>query len=296
MNGPVGNTSLHHRIAAARAATVQAEERGIIALGMRQSEFAAALVDPERDVPAGVVGPDGEPSTRRFNVYRNNIVTSLTRTLRDAYPATTLLVGEEFFAAMARTYIAAEAPRSPMLFDYGEGFPQFIRRFEPVAALAYLADVARIERAWVEAYHAPERCPISPSVVARVCPDHLSSLRVVLHPSLRVVRSPFPAFTIWRMNVDKGAPQGVGRDAANEDVLIIRPHAEVEAHLLAPGSAAFIEELSNGLTMLEATRAAICDDIGFDLALALSQLMRTGAFVELDVATQALQPTVQGES
>ncbi len=38
----------------------------------RQREFAAALLDPARPTPPGVVGPDGDPSHKRFAVYRNN--------------------------------------------------------------------------------------------------------------------------------------------------------------------------------------------------------------------------------
>ncbi len=63
----------------------------------RQADFAAALLDLERPIPAGLIGPDGRPSTRRFNVYRNNVVASLTRVLGAAFPVTVRIVGEEFF-------------------------------------------------------------------------------------------------------------------------------------------------------------------------------------------------------
>jgi hypothetical protein len=33
-------------------------------LSERQAEFAAALLDPRRSTPPGLVGPDGRPSTR----------------------------------------------------------------------------------------------------------------------------------------------------------------------------------------------------------------------------------------
>ena len=66
----------------------------------RQHDFAAALLDPAQPLPEGLVGPDGRPSLKRFNVYRNNVVAGLTATLKDAFPAVARIVGEEFFLAM----------------------------------------------------------------------------------------------------------------------------------------------------------------------------------------------------
>ncbi len=142
---------------------------------MRLHDFATALLDPARPVPPGLIGPDGKPSARRFNVYRNNVVAGLTRVLREGFPATARLVGDEFFAATAREYAMGEPPDTPMLFDYGKGFPDFLERFAPVAHLPYLPDVARIERAWVEAYHAPEACALHPSAFARLGPRDSAS-------------------------------------------------------------------------------------------------------------------------
>ena len=61
------------------------------------------------------------PSSRRFAVYRNNVIVGLTQTLKDAYPAVHRIVGSEFFQALARAYVVGDLPRSPMLFDYGAG-------------------------------------------------------------------------------------------------------------------------------------------------------------------------------
>ena len=77
------------------------------------------------------------------------------------YPVTRRLVGDEFFRAMARAYVAEEKPRSPVLIHYGADFPDFVARFEPAREIAYLADVARLENAWVEAYHAAEAAPLA---------------------------------------------------------------------------------------------------------------------------------------
>ncbi len=191
-----------------------------------------------------------------------------------------------FFAAMARIYASAEPPASPMLFDYGAGFPHFIHGFEPAAALPYLRDVARIERAWVEAYHAPEARSLHPAAFAQVSPEDLPNLRVLLHPSLRLVRSPFPALTIWQRNADGGEPRGVDLGAGGEDALIIRSGAEVELRSLPPGGADFLQALCDGGSMLEATEAAMGADRRFGLSVNLSGLMLAGAFVGLDPAIE----------
>ncbi len=253
-------------------------------LAERQRGFAAAILDPARPMPDGLVGPDGEPGPKRFAVYRNNVVVGLTETLKDAFPAVHRIVGADFFRAMARAYVMVEPPRSPILLDYGAGFPDFIRQFEPAAVLPYLADVARIERAWTEAYHAPEASPIDPTAFMAIAPDQLPSARLMLHPSLRVVRSRFPALTIWQMNVADGVPAPVDLAADGEDVLVVRPSADVEVRSIPNGSLEFIQALADGKSVLAALEAALIANSHFDLSANLSDLMRAGAVVGYRVA------------
>jgi hypothetical protein len=248
-------------------------------LAERQRNFAAALLDPELSTPPGLVGPDGEPSARRFAVYRNNVAVGLTDTLKAAFPTVCRIVGTEFFRAMARAYVVAEPPHSPILLDYGAGFPDFIGGFEPAATLPYLCDVARIERAWTEAYHAPEALPLDPASLAAIEADRYSDIRLRLHPSVHIVRSELPALTIWRMNVGDGAPAPVDLAAGGEDVLIVRPMAEVEVRSMPPGGPEFVHALAEGVPVLTAMKAAITADPRFDLSANLSGLIGAGVFV-----------------
>lgn len=248
-------------------------------LAERQRHFATALRDPGRPMPAGLVGPDGEPSERRFNIYRNNVMVGLAQTLKDAYPAVHRIVGADFFQPMARAYAAGELPRSPIMLDYGARFPEFIRGFGPAAVLPYLADVACIERAWTEAYHAAEALPIDPESVAAIEPDEIPTLRLLLHPSVRTVGSPFPALTIWQMNVAGGVPAPVDLDAGGEAALVVRPEADVEVRSIPGSCVDFIRAAAVGKSVLDAVREALCTDPRFDLAAALHDLLRAGAVV-----------------
>ncbi len=248
-------------------------------LDRRLSEFAAAVLDPERAIPPGLVDPDGAPSTKRFAVYRNNVVAGLGEALKAAFPAVRCIVGDEFFAAMARIYVSREPPRSPIMLHYGAGFADFVGAFAPAAALPYLGDVARLERAWAEAHHAAEAAPLDPAVFAMIAPDRLPQVALSLHPSLRLVRSPFPAVTIWQMNIDGGVPGRVDFDRGGEDALVLRPVADVEVRVLPPGAATFIRSLAAGTPIVGATESALRDDPRFDLGGTLAGLLQAGAIV-----------------
>lgn len=248
-------------------------------LAERLGGFAAALLDPTLAVPTGLVGPDRMPSVKRFAVYRNNVVVGLIDALRANYPVVCRIVGEEFFQAMAHAHVVHDPPASPILLDYGAGFPNFMVEFEPAQSLPYLPDVARIERAWTEAYHAREATPLTAETLADIPSDLVGDACFKLHPSLRIVRSQFPALTIWRMNVADGVPGPVDFETDGEAALVLRPAADVEVRSIPPGGADFLAALASGKTLAEATRLAMNADARFDLVSNLSALIGAGAFV-----------------
>jgi hypothetical protein len=248
-------------------------------LAEQQSEFANALLDAALPTPLGVVGPDGDPSPRRFSVYRNNVVVGLTEVLKDAFPAVGRLVGVDFFNAMAGAYIRFDPPRSPVLLEYGGGFPSFIETFKPAASVPYLADVARIEWAWMEAYHAQDASPLAAAAFSGIPTDALPSIRLRLHPSIRVVRSLMPAVTIWRMNIADGVPGPVQFDNLGEDALVIRPAATVEVRSMPAGGADFLAALGEGCSVLDAADSAVAHAPSFNLSVNIAGLIEAGAFV-----------------
>ena len=96
-----------------------------------ETSFADALLDADRPIPDGVTAHNAAVPARRFAVYRNNVVVGLGKALRSRFPVVGKIVGEEFFAAMARLFVQQQPPRSPLLATYGDDFPAFIAAFEP---------------------------------------------------------------------------------------------------------------------------------------------------------------------
>ncbi len=236
-----------------------------------QHAFAQALLSPAAPLPSGLLGS--------FGVYRNNVVAGLIDSLQDTFPVVRRIVGDEFFDATARIYAMANPPRSPILLKYGETFPDFLQTFEPAQELPYLPDVASLEFTWLEAYHAPDRRPLDKCAFLAVRVASIPRLRLVLHPSARVLRSAFPATTIWHANREQEVLEEIRLDRGGEDALIVRPAAEVDVHLLRPGDAAFLQALGEDRSLADAALEATKEHPDFDLTSAISGIIDSGAVV-----------------
>lgn len=242
--------------------------------------FAAALLDPARAAPTAVAGPRGKAARKRYDVYRNNVTVSLVNALAAAFPATLRITGPDFFRAMARFHVRTAPPASPLLFEYGHGFPDFIERYEYAAPMPWLADVARIERAWLDAYHAADAAPLASQTLAAVPPERLAEMVLTQHPAARIVRSSFSAVTIFAANRSDG-PVGRIEAAEPEDALVTRPHLEVAVRRLPDGGAVFLESLVEGRPFGAAAAAALAASPCFDLAANIAGLLAAGAFIEI---------------
>nr|WP_321482420.1 DNA-binding domain-containing protein [uncultured Cohaesibacter sp.] len=250
-----------------------------------QTYFARALIQTEQPVPSDVVGPEPDrKAQKRFGVYRNNVIVSLTEALMASFPTILALVGEEFFRAMARVFITSHPPRSAILSRYGDMFGSFLDGFEPVQSFPYLGDVARIEFAWHEAYHAANQSPLDPTVLQQISPDKLADLTFTLHPACRLLASPYPAYSIWAAHKEE-APQATMATVSDEpeDCLITRPQWDVMAIKLPSGGFAFLSALEKGLCLGQATEAAFKADPAFDFARNLGGLLETGALAGLQL-------------
>lgn len=252
-----------------------------------QRGFAAAIRDRELPPPPGTVGRRGEPPVRRFSVYRNNVHVSLVEALAETFPVVARLVGEDFFQAMTRAFVADHLPRTPVLIDYGDGFPDFIATFAPAASLPYLAYVARLEWAWSRAYHAADRAPLSAAEIANVDPQRFPGAGFALHPSLQVVSSDWPVLDIWETNSNDAEVRPVDLSAGGDDVAVLRPDLKVELHRLAPGWRDMLVRLQAGASVGTAYEPATEAGAAIDLAAFLRWLIAAGAITEVVFPEQA---------
>lgn len=244
-------------------------------MSVAQTDFVQSLLDPDAAVPDGLVNPDGAKAAKRFDVYRNNVAHSLTEALETAFPVIVKLVGAANFKVLAGVYLRRHPPLSALMMHYGAEMPDFLAGFEPVKSLLYLADVARLELALRESYHAADATPLNPNELQAMPAERLMASRVTFAPAVRLVRSRWPVHSIWARNMDSGPKPGT----LGENVLITRPEFDPVMTVLPPGGGSFIAGLIKGETFGAALDTATAAAPEFDLSATLGALLAGGAIL-----------------
>ena len=203
-----------------------------------QQVFSAALLRADLPVPAQLRQPDGQPAGKRFDVYRNNVVSSLIDAMVEGFPVTHRLLGEAYFRALAAMYVRANPPRSPVLATYGEQFAAFLAGFEPLAAYPYLSDVASLELASRDSHNAADQVPCAAEQLEHCTPDQLMTLVPIAHPSLRLLNSAYPVLEIW-WSQQPGHERQPDLSLGPQCVQVIRPEMQVLHYALTAHEFAF---------------------------------------------------------
>jgi hypothetical protein len=145
-------------------------------------------------------------------------------------------------------------------------------------ATVCLADVAELENAWVEAYHAEDASVATVGELAGLSPDHLPGTRIAFHPAARLLRFATPAASNWASAQDPDHPVALA-EGRGEDALITRPDCDVRVRVLPPLAYDFALKMQEGATLIEAFTAV--DDPAFDFGTHLVGLVESGAVVSI---------------
>lgn len=250
-------------------------------LALLQRNFGEAIFADDAPIPATIRAATGPATASRFGIYRNNVMAGLIKAVAERYPVVRKLLWDDAFDCAARLYVTMEPPRGPVLFEYGESFPAFLRRIGQCAAADYLADIAELEAARTRAYHAADATPVGPDAFAALPADGLADLRVILHPSVALLHSRFPVVSIWEASVYASDNDKMISTWKPEPALVARPDLDVEVRRLSAGAYDFLAALAAGETVGSAAVRATAQVPDFDLAEAFATLIAARVVVGL---------------
>ena len=225
---------------------------------------------------------NGLEAEQRLNIYRNNTQLGLTEALRDGYPVINRLVGTEFFNYLAKHYIQRYPPKAGCLLSFGGQLADFIAVFQTVEGLPYLADTAKLEWLWHEAFYEADATGLSVAELAKVDPALYDRLGFTLHPTARLMDSDYPILQIWQLNQSEDlADELINLEDGGCSPLICRPGLEVEIIALQDAEYQFLNLLNAGLSLSKAVEVVTLKHTAFDLSGCLQRWFNYGLFVGL---------------
>ena len=167
---------------------------------------------------------------QRFAIYQNNVFYSLSNALADLYPVVKRLVGDDFFTGTASFYLRQHPPQQAAMVHFGQDFADFLRKFEHTATMPYLASVAELELARHRAYHAQDYDSLDASDIALIPPEQLAASVLSFHPSMHLLASDYPIFSIWQANQENAEEENSKESIQLDEpqyVLVVRLKYEV---------------------------------------------------------------------
>jgi hypothetical protein len=279
---------LHARAPAELASRAASQDRAASAAAPAadaQSQFAGALLDLKL-APQALAQFSSAHAEHRLALYRGNQTVAWNKTLAAAYPVLQALVGEAFFAALARAYGRAHPSDNPDLNQFGAQFAQFLRTLPQVADYPYFSDMAALEWALHRAHYAPSAVALAAGQLAEMAPEQFEQARFRLHPALQLLASPWAVVALWQAHQEGS---GVAFPASMESAsyaLVTRPQWQPQVLALDAASHAALSVLRQGGNMGDALDAAFGLDQDFDVAARLQSWLAHAVLVGSEFALE----------
>ncbi|MGQ3100797.1 MAG: HvfC/BufC family peptide modification chaperone [Sphingopyxis solisilvae] len=175
-----------------------------------QAAIAVTLLRGPEHLPADLFAGDSAAVLRGLRVHANTISHARLVALEDSFPRTRDYLGDGEFNRVSRDFLDGGGAQGRSVAKIGAGFPDWLA--DPLAA-----DLARVEWAWLESYHAADAPALALAELAALDEAALLARVVRCHPATRVVTLSSAAAPL----VDPGFARGV------RALLVTRPEADV---------------------------------------------------------------------
>lgn len=184
------------------------------------------------------------PRAVRLGIYADAYLLRLDEALRANYPKLHLLLGDDDFLALTRTYLAGHPSQQASIRWFGAELAGFLAATPPYAATPALAELARFEWALGLAFDAANAPGLGIAALAAIADEDWPVLRMRFQPGFAHLSLQWNAAAVWRALDADAAPPAPVREAS--DWAIWRADLQPHYRSLAGDEAALLGALQSG--------------------------------------------------
>jgi len=210
-------------------------------------------------------------------VYRNGYLNNCIEALRASYPVIDMLIGEDYFNFLATAYVELKPPSESSFTRYGDTFPAFIEAQKAQHQIAYLADVAILDQAWLAAYFAADSMLLGVSDIEQwqAQGNDIGALVACLPESASIHTVNHAVSALWSMLKSGETPgQGMVVEPLAESILVWRDTQDrVNVRVLSNAERVFVMALKTGGSFAAAAGEALALQTDFAFIEFFSELL-----------------------
>jgi hypothetical protein len=229
--------------------------------------LARADSDTRAAFEATFVGDETLDARRRMTVYAESYFWRLAEVLRDQYRVLAWLLGGPRFHDFVTDFVWQRPSRSPDVRRFGAELPGFLAEHPLEATHGGLAELARVERAIVDAIDVPDEPRVGRAELQALPVERWPALRLATAAYVQVLttRRSYPrAFAAWQAEEPSPEPIPPLPEDGPFHVLVWRKQLEVFHRAIEPAAAAALRVAQAGGTFEAICDAALGVDPGLD--------------------------------
>lgn len=254
--------------------------------------WMASRIRPKANLPVSIDddilnAQRGTAGVERLAVYAGGYIARAREALIEAYEAVQYVVGEGAFSSLALAYAERYPSHDYNLSAFGLHLPELLAQSPLSQRLPFLPDLARLEWAVRQAFHAFDQPPLDPQQLFALSLDEWERTRLAFQASVGVAASAWPIRDIWDARTQPRGSLDIALVDRPQHVLIYRDAGGVKCELIDAQQQFLLEALLAGRTLGVACGrlAEIAGEAELPLAEWFSRWARSGLITRCEPVT-----------
>lgn len=137
---------------------------------------------------ANVIASDDRLSAgERVDIYANMYFYRILDVLKEDFPAMLAMLGPVRFHNLVTGYLIEYPPTHFSISNAGNHLADFLRDHPLREEFPFLADLALLERALIDVFHAPDAVPLDAERMRAIAPADWPAVELKLHPAHQII-------------------------------------------------------------------------------------------------------------
>ena len=163
-----------------------------------QTDFMAYLTSGDETISQQVIQQGKIDVATRLHIYSNAYLMRLREAIDNDHPILGVYLGDDLFDQMVAGYIENHPSEVESLRYFADQLPNFLAAAAPFNEHPIIADIARFERALLNAFDAADAQSITVVDLQKVPPENWPLMKLRFHPSMQFFETQWNTVETWQ--------------------------------------------------------------------------------------------------